>query len=257
MVVAVIPVLGRIPLLEYTLKRLNNIVDQIICIVERPDDRQVCADNGAFIVNSYGNRLGKKWNDGFWEAKQFNPDFVLHMSTRNWFSDDYLKVMLPIAQNYEITGMLDFYQLSLYYRNIDDYKDKIEYINKTHKFVGSYDLDLMNKNLIRRELIYWKGYENYRKGEPVGGGRLIRRDYLDRVNWNPFDPKFYKNLDGSMIAKTDNFKGVRSKDAHVLAISTNLWGNKTKIDKNSNTLYSETRANNYLKKWFPEALNLF
>lgn len=253
MVIAIVPVLGRRPLLNHTLRRLNEIVDQVICVVEDPNDRQMCADHGAFIVNCFRHKLGTKWNAGFWEAKQFNPDFILHMGSRNWFSDNYLDVMLPIAQDYEITGMLDFHFLHLVYT----LENKKFYQDKQHKFMDDFNLDIVRSDFQERVLGYWKGYTNEREGEPVGGGRLIRRDYLDRVNWTPFDPKLDKNLDFSMMEKTNSFKGVRADKAQLLAISTNLWSNKHVFDKNTDDIYSERYTNEYLLKWFPEAFKLF
>ena len=226
MIVAVIPILRRSLLVPYTLRRLNKIVDKVICVVENQEDRFICTKGGAFTVSCPGVPLGEKWNVGFLEAKQFDPDFVLYMGSSDWVSDNYLDVMLPIAQDYEITGVLDFHLLHL------EYKD--------------------DNKLISRNVKHWKGYENHRRGEPIGGGRLVRRDYLDRVKWSPFDPELLMNLDYSMITKTKNFKGIMSDEAQSMAVSTSLWSNKHEFNG------EEVKdGDKYLTKWFPEGLKLF
>ena len=250
MVVAVVPVLGRYPLVPYTLRRLNKIVDKVICVVDNKRDRQICADEGAFIVNAPGVLLGKKWNAGFWEAKQFDPDFVLYMGSSDWVSDNYLDVMLPIAQDYEITGTLDYHLLHLEYNRLDDDNNPISYQEKRYRFMDEYDLDLIRENFISREVKHWKGYECERKGEPIGIGRLVRRDYLDRVRWNPFEDSIYNSLDWSMFQKASHFKAIMSDEAQSMSVSTSLWGNKHTFDGD---LIDES----YLTKWFPEALKLF
>ena len=139
MVVAVVPVLGREPLVYHTISRLIDLVDEVVCVVENHVDRQICANLGAFICNSYGNPLGKKWNDGFWEARQFNPDFVLYMGSSDWVSDNWIEEMTKYDA--EIIGTLDYHLLHLEYHP-DKYKDTI------YKFKGSYDLEKMKRGFL-------------------------------------------------------------------------------------------------------------
>jgi len=240
MVIAVIPVLGRYPLVPYTIRRLNRIVDKVICVVESDKDRQICADEGAFICNLARKPLGEKWNAGFWEAKQFDPDYILYVGSSDWVSDNWLDLTRYDA---EIIGTLDYHLLHLRYQ-------KLIYRDTIHRFEDDYDLELMRKSLMTRTVKHWKGYTNWRKGEPIGIGRLVRRDYLQRVNWNPFDSKLHKNLDFSMIQKAKSIKTVMSGEVQSLAVSTSLWSNKHEIE-------GDTIDNEYLSKWFPEGLKLF
>ena len=219
-------------------------------MVENNKDALICAKEGAHICNLPTKLLGEKWNTGFVDARQYDPDFVLYVGSSDWVSDNYLDVMLPIAQDYEITGTLDFHLLHLEYLLKDEKKRPIKYQDKTHRFKDDYDLPLMRQNLVSRTVAHWKGYECERKGEPIGIGRLVSRDYLNRVDWMPFDPNLHKSLDYSMISKAKNFKAIMSGDAQSMAVSTNLWSNKHAFD-------GELIDDDYLTQWFPEAFNLF
>lgn len=248
-VVAVIPVLGRELLIPYTIERINRVVDTVICVVENQQDREICAKAGAVIVNSINKPLGHKWNDGFSAAKDFNPDYVLYVGSSDWVSGNYLEVMLPLAQDHEIVGTLDYHLLHLDYKQIP-YKDK--------KRFTTYKIDDIRANFIGRKLGHWKGYEGEREGEPIGIGRLVRRDFLNRIKWRPFENELHKGLDWSMIKKTESYKGIISEEAQSLAISTTIWANKHSFDTESASNFELIdNVNDYLTKWFPEGLKLF
>ena len=86
MVVAVVPVLGRYPLVPYTLRRLNKIVDKVVCVVENNKDALICAKEGAHICNLPTKLLGEKWNAGFVDARQYDPDFVLYVGSSEYIN---------------------------------------------------------------------------------------------------------------------------------------------------------------------------
>ena len=44
-------------------------------------------------------------------------------------------------------------------------------------------------------LYYWKGYENNRKGEPCGAGKVYSRKFLECIKWNLFDIARDRGLD--------------------------------------------------------------
>jgi len=251
-VVAVVPVLGRTPLLPHTIKRLYRVVDTVICVCENDQDRGVCSKAGAKIVNSGNCPLGKKWNDGMEAAKEFNPDFILYVGSSDWVSDNYLEVMLPLAESHEIVGTLDYHLLHI------NYNEENRASFKPRKRFADYDLDAIRANFIDRQLGHWKGYECERKGEPIGIGRLLRRDFLGKVGWRPFEDELHKGLDWSMIKKTDSFISIMSEEAQSMAISTSIWSNKHNFKLESTQSFELIdNVDEYLIKWFPEGLKLF
>ena len=78
----------------------------------------------------------------------------------------------------------------------DDYIDTafIQYVEQTiadFDLIGFKDIYFQNE----QGLFYWKGYDNNRRGEPVGAGKVYSRKLLECLNWNVFDQPRDKGLD--------------------------------------------------------------
>ena len=43
---------------------------------------------------------------------------------------------------------------------------------------------------------YWGGYDDKRKGEPTGAGKVYTKEFLKRINWNLFHEARDRGLDG-------------------------------------------------------------
>ncbi len=188
--------------------------------------------------------LGKKWNTAFVMAKNYDPDHILFVGSSDWVSDNWLDVLLQ--HDAEIVGTRDFYELHLEY--------DIEYDR-----AQNYNLEDVRSKFVKRQLGRWVGYHGARQGEPIGIGRLVRRDYLERVNWMPFENHLPKNLDNSMIRKTDSVKVIECDEIKCLSISTSLWSNRHNflLDMQNKGSYLINNNVAFLRKWFPDALNLF
>lgn len=247
-IVAVMPVKGRELLLPHTIKNILKVVDEVVCVTECKEERPICQAAGAVVTTLRGATLGEKWNGGFQNAKQFDPDYYLYVGSSDWVSSNWIDVMLPIAENHELTGVSDFYEMHLEY---DHYYDKKQ----------NYNIHKVNKSFKSRKVGYWKGYYGERRGEPIGIGRVLRRDFVKRINYKPFDPMLTKSLDWSMYNKTEDVVSIRCDEIKCLSLSTTLWGNKhvfeTDMNNPGSEIFTKTKADNFLKKWFPEANNLF
>src|SRR5688572_11164270 len=105
-IIAVIPVYGRLPLLVKTIQRLlnKNGVSKVICVGNNIDDKRVCVDAGAEWVTHMNRPLGDKWNRGFYEARQYNPDACLFVGSSDWVSDNWLPEMIPYLKDYDLIG---------------------------------------------------------------------------------------------------------------------------------------------------------
>lgn len=232
-VVACMPVFGRKPLLEHTIRRLyeKNGVYKVICAGDQPEDKKLCESLGAVWTYHPNKPLGAKWNQAFFEAKEFNPDACLFVGSSDWISDNWLPEIEPIVKDYDLIGTRGCHFLHI----------KSGY-----------------------EVCYWPGYLGRREGESIGIGRVISRRVLDLMQFKPFDDHLNASLDYSMIQKctkvaakihlTDNSK-IKS-----LSISTERWINKHQFnDHVSGALKSEFLENPvpWLCDNFPEAFKIF
>ena len=201
---AVIPVLGRRPLLQHTITRLLKVnkVDHVICVGDiSTDDLQVCVDAGAYFVNHVNSPLGAKWNRGFYIAREMNPDAVVFVGSSDWLSANWLDVMLPQMQGNDMIGVAGFTMCDI------------------------------RENL---RAVHWYGYTGQRAGEPIGIGRIISAAALDRMNWRPFDNDRENSMDRMMYSRCDHVKLVSDESVTALSISTGKWPNKHKFDQHYN-----------------------
>jgi hypothetical protein len=202
-VVAIIPVHERLPLLPFTIGRLlkKNRVNEVICVGSE-NERNTCENAGAIFIE-HENILSNKWNAGFLKAKELNPDLCLFVGSSDWLCDDYLDRMIPKLYRVDMVGVKHFYQAHIT-------KDKIK-------------------------LGLWTGYGKEREYEPIGIGRILTKEILDKIGWQPFQPNRSSSMDYYMFHKLKD-KGALylteiDEMVKVLSISTDAWGNKHKFGK--------------------------
>jgi len=73
--------------------------------------------------------------------------------------------------------------------------------------------DFYNMNLLRGTMKYTEGYKNVRFGEPVGPGRMLRREVLEQLNWQLHHPRRSRGLDRTMRKRLQKH-GVRMRLIH-------------------------------------------
>jgi len=255
MIVAVIPVRGRLPLIPHTIKQASKVADKVICITSKAYEKEYCV--GATEVSTINTNvpLGKKWNAGFNMARQYDPDHVLFVGSSDWVSENWIKVMLPYSEHYDIVGVHSFNLLHLDYEVIvrnktgaieTKKKRRAHIMERARSKAGAHSVEVEFKGM---RLGLWGGYENRRRGEPIGIGRVLNRDFLKRIDYKPFDDSQKNGLDYNMINLTQSYKAVNSKFIKCLSISTNLWGNLHEFG-------DEIKDNGFIDKWFPDANKL-
>jgi len=231
-VVACLAVLGRLPLLELTIRRLyeKNGCYKVICAGHDPKDREVCERAGAVWVQARNNPLGFKWNKSFEAARQFDPDACLFVGSSDWLSDNWIPIMRPYLESYDLVGV-----------------------------PGMHLLHVCEDPL----LCCWPGYINQRRGESIGIGRMLGRQLLDRIQFKPFKERLESSLDNSMqdisSIHAARIHLVDNKNIVALSLSTNLWPQKHKFaDHYLGILPSKKLYNveEFLLQNFPEALEL-
>jgi hypothetical protein len=203
MIVAVIPVFGRLPLLKYTINRLikKNGVDAVVCVGKSIEEEIVCTHAGAYFVKHENLPLGAKWNAGFKKAKELGATAVLFVGSSDWLSDNWLTKLKPLLNEYDLIGKPDFTM-------IDFKRDDIR-------------------------MCKWEGYEGARANEPIGIGRLVSKRILDKMDWTPFEPERNNSMDNMMFNKCLQFGGkvklVTDEDLIPLSISCDAWVNMHKF----------------------------
>jgi glycosyltransferase involved in cell wall biosynthesis len=125
-------------------------------------------------VEAPNQPLSNKWNAGIKFAENLTWDYLLILG-----SDDIIN------------------DLQFYY-------DKI---NEGFDFVGA--LDCWTYNLANDKIYYFKGYENYRKGESVGAGRLISRRIIESMNYELWDTGLKSSLDYSFEQKLNLIPNIK------------------------------------------------
>lgn len=134
---------------------ISNWIDlgahEIICAYTQEDrtSRKILGAAGARIVEA-PNRLAVKFNAATKAAKATDCDYFLHMG-----SDDLID-----------RPLWEFYQ----------------------QYQGDHMAltDWYFHNVPTSETRYWAGYFGPRAGEPIGAGKLVSREALDRIGWRPF-----------------------------------------------------------------------
>lgn len=229
--VACVPVFGRLPLIKHTIQRLikKNHVDHVIC-VGGYDERETCEKAGAHFITQHNKPLGRKWNNAFEEAKQFNPDACLFVGSSDFVSDKWVHVLSKNIEKHDLVGL-----------------------------PGCYFVDISAQGY---RLCYWPGYEGKRNGESIGIGRMISSRLLEKISWKPFDDRIDNSLDFSMYQKvlSKNRLLVRTNEIFALSISTDKWVNKHRFNEHWNGHLKSQKIENpegWLAYNFPETLKIF
>lgn len=201
-IVAVIPVYKREILLKYTIRRLyfNNKIYKIICVGDKDTDKNIALAENALWIEYSNEHLGKKWNHGFKLSKIFNPDAILFVGSSDWISTNW------ILKNYKYVQ-----------------SNNIGYVGKNDFHM----LDISNFKILS---CHWLGYINYdRKKETIGIGRLLSKNFLEKINYEPFNDDKNIGMDKNMYLKCidNNFEIKIVEDSNIfLSISCDLWKNK-------------------------------
>lgn len=220
------PVFGRRKLLPHTIERLidKNGLYAVICSGHDEEDKKICMRAGAEWIYAANSPLGYKWNAAFIEAKKYDPDGILFVGSSDWVEDDYLDKVRPFMDGHSVVGVRGFYLC-----------------------------DIQDGDTIRYQTLYWGGYHDSRKDEPIGIGRVLTRGFLEEIKYRPFDDNIDMGLDYSMwVRATRSAYPTKVLDdrLRVLSISSNRWHNK-------HAFKGHEKAPDDLLSYFPEVYEIF
>jgi len=239
-VIAVLPCKGREPLLKLTVQRLLKQCVAVIVAGHTESERRSC-QGVDFVTCSPDMALGEKWQVCIDIAMSRNPDAILIMGSSDMVSDNWIPEL---------------------YKHIED----------GYAMAGASGIHFLDVRLFNKlTLCHWKGYNNYRKGEPIGTGRLISAQALRLMGGIAFDRHINNSLDYSTMQKLNNISGKWGKklvktidytldcEVKCLSISTYQWENKHNFGNmliDSSTTRLDDTAN-FVQRYFPEMKNLF
>lgn len=250
--VAVIPVKGREPLLYHTVRRLVNNHIPVVCCGHTISEKIVCEmAGGDFITVKDNIPIGMKWQLALDQARTQDPDCILYVGSSDWVSDNWVDVLYEdIKAGYAMAGKPD--------------------CNMLHIHPGN-----------KLEMIHWGGYTGRRgiRGqgnsirdtdgkEPIGLGRVFGRKFLDMIDWKLFATDMDNSIDYyQMVAMWSVKKRWKrlmishntNPDIRSLSFSTYRWPNKHKIEKEKEYITAKKieKPEEWLLKYFPEAINIF
>jgi hypothetical protein len=207
-----IPVHGRVPLVYETvamLKRQTLPVDKIILIGEEKEVAPIAEETGVLWIQSENYPLGNKWQVGMDYARQFEPDAIMMLGSSDWVSEKWCEVMMrEISKNPDIS------------------------------MIGKRNMMFLDvDNIQAKRLISWNGYARTgtamaRAFEPIGAGRMITKDILEKINWQFYDRSATKSMDfiSLMRIKSKNaiIKFINDPCNLIMALSLSFyhkWGN--------------------------------
>lgn len=204
-----VPVYKRYKTLELfhqNIVELRNSHDiEVVAVGSCKGDMDVCTRYGYHYVHYSNDILGDKFQAGIEYAKNLEFDAMVMLG-----SDDILS-----------SSCLDLY---------------IEAIQSGYDFIGFLDcyfVDLQKKNAI-----YWRGYNNQRKGEPIGAWRCFSVEGLNKMNWKLWESSS-NSVDHQMWQKVTNnglktLKMLCKKEYRVVDLKNNE--NLTKFRKFENSI---------------------
>lgn len=227
---APIPVFGRFPLVRLTISRLKRQGVTPIILGHEREAMDIAQQMDVEFISISNDPLGTKWNKGFQASQNYQADGVMFMGSSDWCSDDYVDSVRLHLNDFGMLGMLGCH--------FADVADEIR-------------------------LVHWKGYkDSIRVNEPIGIGRVLRTDFLQKIQWSPFDQRLSSGLDWSMwlkAIKTNQEIGILPDDGQIklLSISTNKWNNKHKFtDHWTGSLKSERCDVSLIENGFSELKEL-
>ena len=174
---AIIPVFERESLLKYTVGLLNRQtrpLHNIVCVGQSESERKVCEDAGGTFFRYRNKPLGAKWQYAVDCARESGATDLLYVGSSDWVSANWCEELIPYA------------------------------------WIG-YDLIGVNCGSMARvtresvQLGVYRGYvDGERMGEPMGAGRIVSKNALDRLDWLLFDLTIDNSLDWSMYTRIRN-----------------------------------------------------
>lgn len=178
------------------IKRLQKQFDIVPVVVgsEGETSMSLCHEYGFMYLERPNEPLGHKFNEGLRVFKNIDVDYIMIMGSDDLISNNLIKAYMPFMEKRkDVIGILDIY---------------------------FYDI-------LEKQLHYLSGYglkpqDKHRKGEPLGLARCIKRDVIERLQWQLWMNGINKGLDWTMTQRLKRIRVrpvvMRLKDIGALAV---------------------------------------
>ena len=199
---------------------------------DSPTEEQIAADAGVHYAQAPNDPLGRKWQAGVDQARMMEPDALLILGSDTWLSNRWVETISKYLDEFDLVGK-----------------------NQWHVCHPMPGLEI---EIIQRG--YYKGGS---VNHPVGGGRMVSRRILDKVDWQIYDTDQSRGLDTYCIQKlwaNDGRSLVVNHESGVKILGIKgPWGQLNgfaNVKHSPNLLKLPTPENprEWLDKWFPGAV---
>ena len=232
-IACVIPIHRRPKITIATINRLKMQtlpLYEIIVVGDSDIERAVAKETGVIYFERKNQPLGAKWQLGINYCKEINVDAILICGSDKWITNNWCEEMSKYIEK-------DFDDVGLKNRHVS-------FFNKNEKPV-----------IIKR---------TYRKGIklPTGGGRLVSKRILEKINWKLY-PSKKRRLDFLVTRKISKNGGktkkINDNSIKALEIKSNEWETLNKFRYKSVNIVNLKTIKNH-KKWlndnFPGAVKM-
>lgn len=165
----------RVPILEETIRRLKSQTLPLCAIVavgSCGEDREVALRNGLDYLERENNPLSDKVQAAVTQCRSYDPDAILGIGSDDWVSENWVEEMASNLKGNDIVGT-----------------DHLFFCLK-----GA-----------RPPIVIRYFYTKPRYGEPMGVGRLVSRQVLERCDWKLFPLGAKSGLDGASHRRLISF----------------------------------------------------
>lgn len=213
------------------LKRHIHPFERIIAVGSCNTDKQT-ANKAIVDYTEYKNfPVSEKWQHGIYCAQQYDPDAIMICGSDAWLSTNWCMLGKEyVKDGYDIVGKKDFYTCYLAPNS------KLSIIGRTYRT----------------------------RKDPVGSGRLISRNILDKLNWQLYPTGLNSCMDGESYKRMINENAIlkvitEHPEMIVMSIKSPLWETITSYSHIANhrmfvPLEDITDNEIWLNTHFPEAI---
>lgn len=153
--------------LAYLRARLKGIMELVPAVAGSEGDasREIAERHGFLYMETENQPLGAKWNAALSLLRDQDVDGVVILGSDDLINEHYFHVLKrTLREGCPIVGLDTFFVLDAQ----------------------------------RGRMMEWLGYVPPREGESVGAGRFLRRDILNRLDWELWQNNLNSGLDASM-----------------------------------------------------------
>jgi len=170
---------GRLDTVEYCYNATPK-VRRIVAYTNK-EDYDFIKDKAELSVYAKNSPLSYKWNAVIKSARALDFEGLVVLGSDDFVCKNFINFVSQKIKEYDFIGFKDIY-----------FKEE-------------------------ENFYYWKGYENQRRGEPIGAGRVYSRALLEKLDFNLYDIPLEKSLDGLAWGKI--------KDLNIKKLITTLKEN--------------------------------